>query len=141
MVELSQDSYSTSGDFGSDVNDDNIMPLDVDDPRHIFRNATWNQTDFSYDPAQIQFQGNGGTRGFYDVMPTLLQFWELFWPATIMRTIVRESNKYAETIMNAFGHTMGGPDWISLTIPGLRAFMALHIYMGLKKQPNVKSYW
>ena len=27
------------------------------------------------------------------------------------------------------------------TVAGLTAFIALHIYMGLKKQPNIKTYW
>lgn len=31
--------------------------------------------------------------------------------------------------------------WEPLTIAGLKSFMAIHIYIGLKKQPNLNTYW
>jgi hypothetical protein len=34
-----------------------------------------------------------------------------------------------------------GRKWENLTVVGLKAFMAIHMYMGMKKQPNYKSYW
>ena len=43
------------------------------------------------------------------------------------------SSMYAKIVLDAFGNTMGGPKWVLLTIPGLRAFIAMHIYMGLKR--------
>ena len=30
---------------------------------------------------------------------------------------------------------------MNLTIAGLKAFLAIHMYMGMKRQPNMKSYW
>ena len=117
------------------------MALLVDDPKHIFKDEIWNHTNFTYNPPPIQFHGNGGIRSIYDVLPILLQLWEIFWPTTCMRSIVCESNSYAQTVIDAFGHTMGGPKWMPLTVAGLRAFIAFHIYMGLKKQLNVKTYW
>jgi hypothetical protein len=35
----------------------------------------------------------------------------------------------------------GGAKWENLTISGLKVFLAIHMYMGMKKQPNYKSYW
>jgi hypothetical protein len=35
----------------------------------------------------------------------------------------------------------GGPKWETLTVFGLKVFMAIHMYMDMKKQPNYKSYW
>jgi hypothetical protein len=35
----------------------------------------------------------------------------------------------------------GGPKWENLTVPGLKAFFAIHMYMGMKRQLNYKSYW
>ena len=37
--------------------------------------------------------------------------------------------------------THGGPNWEQLIVASLRAFMALALYMGLKCQPNYKTYW
>jgi hypothetical protein len=39
------------------------------------------------------------------------------------------------------GNTPGGPMWRLFTAAGLKAFFAISIFMELKKQPNVKTYW
>jgi hypothetical protein len=36
---------------------------------------------------------------------------------------------------------MGGPKWKNLRIAELKAFFAIYMYMVMKRQPNVKSYW
>jgi hypothetical protein len=54
---------------------------------------------------------------------------------------VIETNRYAIHPIDAQGNTMGGPKWKNLTIAGLKAFLAIHMYMGMKRQPNMKSYW
>jgi hypothetical protein len=43
--------------------------------------------------------------------------------------------------LDAHGNTRGGIKWESLIVASLRAFMAIHMYMGMKKQPNYKTYW
>ena len=43
--------------------------------------------------------------------------------------------------MDDLGNTIGGPHQKSLTTVELRAFIAMHLYMDLKKQPNIKTYW
>ena len=58
-----------------------------------------------------------------------------------MRRIVRESNRYAQSLVDGMGNTMEGPHWYPLTIAELRAFIAIHLYMGLYKQPNIRTYW
>jgi hypothetical protein len=35
----------------------------------------------------------------------------------------------------------GGAKWETLSIVGLKAFLAIHMYMGMKKQTNHKFYW
>ena len=140
ITELSQDSYSVIDEYKRDEDDAEIVALLKDDPRFLFRDETWSHRHFTYDPPPVQFQGFRRTSTIYDELPTLLQLWKFFWPSTCMRTIVWETNSYAETIVDAFSHTMGGLYWVPLIVAGLRAFIALHIYMGLKKQPNVKTY-
>jgi hypothetical protein len=66
---------------------------------------------------------------------------ELFWTLAIMNAIVEETNRYATAPMDTNGNTLGGTQWEDLTVAGLKAFMALALYMGLKKQPNYKTYW
>jgi hypothetical protein len=74
-------------------------------------------------------------------MPTILQLFELFWPFNLLRKIVIETNRYATESLDAHGSTRGGPKWETLTVPGLKAFLAIHMYMSMKRQPNYKSYW
>jgi hypothetical protein len=50
-------------------------------------------------------------------------------------------NRYATKPLDAQGNTMGGSKWVNLTVAGLKAFLAIHMYMGMKKQPNIQSYW
>ena len=47
-----------------------------------------------------------------------------------------ETNRYATKRIDAKGNTQGGPKWKNLTM----AFLAIHMYMGMKKQPYYKLY-
>jgi hypothetical protein len=39
------------------------------------------------------------------------------------------------------GNSPGSRRWRRLSIAGLKAFFAISMFMGLKKQPNIKTYW
>jgi hypothetical protein len=58
-----------------------------------------------------------------------------------LQRIVTESNRYATHPLDAMGNTMGGRNWVHMTVAELKAFLAIHMYMGMKRQPNVQSYW
>jgi hypothetical protein len=73
-------------------------------------------------------------------MPTILALWESFWPFNLLRKIVDETIRYA-TKVKGDGTTEGGPKWKDITVACLKAFIAVHIYMGIKRQPNSKVYW
>jgi hypothetical protein len=78
---------------------------------------------------------------FFHHMPTILQLFELFWPLVLMQNIVIETNSYAMERLDAHGNTRGGEKWENLIVAGLKAFLAIHMYMGMKRQPNYKTYW
>jgi hypothetical protein len=59
----------------------------------------------------------------------------------MLEKIVVESNRYATHPLDARRKTMGGRNWVHLTIAELKAFLAIHMYMGMKRQPNIQSYW
>ena len=50
-----------------------------------------------------------------------------------------DTNLYTTT-KDALGKTKGGENWEEFTMLALRAFMAMEIYMDMKKQPNYKTY-
>ena len=58
-----------------------------------------------------------------------------------MQNIAIETNRYAMEHLDAHGNTQGGKKWENLTVVGLKVFLAIHIYMGIKRQLNYKTYW
>ena len=54
--------------------------------------------------------------------------------------IVVETNRYARAIDGA-GKLPSGKNWKDLTLAKFKVFLAITLYMGMRKQPNVKSYW
>jgi hypothetical protein len=50
-------------------------------------------------------------------------------------------NCYATMVVDALGNTRGGPKWEDLTVSGLKAFLAIHMYIGMKRQLNYKLCW
>jgi hypothetical protein len=70
-----------------------------------------------------------------------LQLFDLFWPRTSLCKIVTKTNRYATQPLDSQGNTIGSPKWVNLTIAGLKAFLAIHMYMDMKRQPTMKSYW
>ena len=100
--------------------------------RHEFQDSTWSQEFFMYDPKPREFTGSHYS--------TILQLFDLFWPHTLLHKIVKETNHYTIQLLDVQGNSMGGPKWMNLTIARLKAFLAIHMYMGMKRQPNMKSY-
>jgi hypothetical protein len=39
------------------------------------------------------------------------------------------------------GTTRGGAQWEEFTVPEFKAYVAIWLYMGMRRQPNIKSYW
>jgi hypothetical protein len=91
-------------------------------------------------PRPIPFIGRMGPTEISHWLPSFMQLFSLFWPYTILRAIVDETNCYA-CEGDGQGGTRGGDKWEHFTVAGLKAFMAIHVYIGLKKQPNLKTYW
>jgi len=52
-----------------------------------------------------------------------MQLFSLFWPYTLLRKIVVETNRYA-TALDEHGKTEGGDSWVPLSVTGLKAYLA-----------------
>jgi hypothetical protein len=39
------------------------------------------------------------------------------------------------------GTIRDGPQWEEFTVPEFKAYVAIWLYMGMRRQPNIKSYW
>jgi hypothetical protein len=128
-------------DYETDVEDDaDNENGDCNGINHMFRNETWSQTNFTYDPPRMPFSGRQGTMWNFFRMPSMLALWELFWPFNLLRKIVEETNRYVRHVKSD-GTIEGGPKWTDITVACLKAFIAMHIYMGMKRQPNITAYW
>jgi hypothetical protein len=53
---------------------------------------------------------------------------------------VIETNCYA-TSRTSEGELPGGNTWVLFTVAEFKAWLVIRLYMGMKRQPNVKSYW
>jgi hypothetical protein len=137
----SDTSYSHDNDeMGeSECDDDDIQnPLSV---KHLYRSSTWGKTHIEYNPKPKEFSGTSHLKKDFPRFPTFLKLFVLFWPdGPVLLRIVRETNRYTTTL-NEHGISPGGATWELLTIAGLKAFLACTMLLGLKKQPNRKTYW
>jgi hypothetical protein len=108
--------------------------------KYTYRDDTWKQDHFTYDPKPRHFIGVSGPTRWWNQMPTMMQLFELFWSFTILQDIVNETNRYA-TSRNGDGILPGGAGWQLLTVAEFKAWLAIWLYMGMKRHPNMKSYW
>jgi hypothetical protein len=53
---------------------------------------------------------------------------------------VHEMNRYAMERKNE-GNTRGGTQWEKFTVSEFKAYVVIWLYMGMRRQPNIKSYW
>jgi hypothetical protein len=109
--------------------------------KHAYGDETWTQQSFTYVSKPKAFIGRRDTMQSFEHFPTILQLFEFFWPFNIIRKIVIETNHYATKRIDATRNTRGGAKWENLTMARFKAFLAIQMYMGMKKQPNYKTYW
>ena len=76
--------------------------------KHVYRDETWSQSFFTYDPKPQEFIGRRDTMQFFYHIPTILQLFEFFWPFNLLRKIVIETNQYAIEPIDAQRNTRGG---------------------------------
>ena len=72
--------------------------------------------------------------------PSFIILFQLIWPWSVLQWIIDETNRYAMAVNND-GGTFGGCNWEPITLSELMVFIAIILYMGMKRQPNLKSYW
>jgi hypothetical protein len=133
--ELSDDDHSSESD------DDGRAIGDLNGIKHLYRDETWGKESFEYDPPQRAFTRCGGpTFEALHRMPTFLMLFRLFWPDTLLRKICTETNRYA-TAVDGDRNVPGGRRWRRLSVAGLKVFFVISMLMGLKRQPNMKTYW
>jgi hypothetical protein len=61
------------------------------------------------------------------------------WTVVILMNIVAEANQYA-TMVDREGRLPSRAYWKDITVAKLKDFLAITLYIGMKKQSNVKSY-
>jgi hypothetical protein len=122
VAQLSEGSESEISEYEIE-DDENAILGDAmtNGVKHVYRDETWSQRFFTYDPKPRDFIGRRGTSQFFHNLPTILQLFELFWPFTTLRKIVEETNRYATMVLDRFGNTWGGHTWENLTVAGLKA--------------------
>ena len=108
--------------------------------KYTYRDDTWKQDHFTYDPKPRDFIGVSEPTRWWNQMPTMMQLFELFWSFNSLRDIVNETNRYA-TSRNGDGILPWGAGWQLFTVVEFKVWLVIWLYMGMKRQPNMKSYW
>jgi hypothetical protein len=70
----------------------------------------------------------------------MMQLFHLFWSFHILRDIVNETNHYT-IIRTSECELPKAGNWFMFTVAKFKAWLAIWLYMGMKRQPNMKSYW
>jgi hypothetical protein len=127
-------------DFGYSENEmgsDSEEEGDAEDIRFSYRPETWSKLYASYDPVPMPFTGdNSGLTEQYESIPSYVELFRKFWSHETLRRI----NRYAGSLdENRVPRGRGG--WYPITEKELKVFMAVILYMGMKKLPNMKAYW
>jgi hypothetical protein len=100
---------SDISEYETDEDEDGDSGLgDVSGVQHAYGDETWSTNFFTYDPKPKEFLGRMDTTKFFAHIPSILTLFELFWPFTLMRKIVIETNCYATHVVDALGNTRGG---------------------------------
>jgi hypothetical protein len=77
--QLSPQSSSDISEYGSTGEEETNMEEALRDGiRHAYRDETWSQKSFTYDPQLQEFLGRRGTMQFFYNLPSILQLFELF---------------------------------------------------------------
>jgi hypothetical protein len=88
----------------------------------------------------MEFRRDSTPNTFWYHFPTFLQLFELFWPHSLCQRIVHKTNRYVMERENE-RTTRDGTQWEEFTVPKFKAYVAIWLYMGMRRQPNIKNYW
>ena len=80
-----------------------------------------------------------GLTTMYDSLPSYIGLFSLFWPISLLREIACETNRYAGSL-DSEGRMWGRSGWYPTTWKELRIFLAIMLYMRMKRLPNMKAY-
>ena len=64
----------------------------------------------------------------------------MFWPLSFLRGIVNETNWYA-CASDCRGNLSKELNWKSHIVSKFKVFLAIILYISMKKQPNIRIYW
>lgn len=118
--------------------------LGDDDIRILYSDSKWQNRYYNFHPSPSEFSGPPqGLKKNYDRVPTMLQFFGIFWDRDTLHRICAEINRYAmeELKVKKYGeaddghnefYTRGGVDWFPIDEKELKAFIVVSLYMGLK---------
>ena len=124
----SEESIEFDYDEEEEVHDDESEILENQTgTRWDFREGTWKNPNFMFDPMPRPISGLGkGPKFLYNTLSTFLTLFELFWSIVILNAIVNETNKYA-TVVDPLGRTKGAQDWEQLIVGGFEGFYDIGI--------------
>lgn len=133
---ISDTSENSDDDIGNDA-----VTVDNDLDNDIFL-AVPSNTQFSHEPP-IFFE-TPGPKHRIPSNSELIDYFNLFFTATFLSTIVLETNRYAANFLNSQVNLKPKSRvraWKPITLLELKAFIAVILEMGITRRPSIYSYW
>jgi hypothetical protein len=86
-----------------------------------------------------KFLGNPGPTATLEKSKKELDFVYLIFPENLIERLTVETNRYAEQAQLKKGHD--DKNWSPVTIPEMKAFIGIRVYMSVVHLPTMKMYW
>ena len=103
--------------------------------------SEWSKSHSTYDPQPMEFmEENVGLTHVYNLVPSYIGLFSIFWPISLLKDIAYETNCFVRSLDNE-GKAWRRKGWYLVTWKELRVFLAMILYMDMKKLPNMKAYW
>ena len=115
--------------------------MDPSSNQHLYQEGTWLQSSntFSLEPLPYSRRPSG-LKHEYTRMPTYLYLFGLFWTHTVLTCMCVET-KFQYAQHDDGGKLKEGHDWYNVDEEELRAFMGVRLWIGMRKKPNIKTFW
>jgi hypothetical protein len=75
----------------------------------------------------------------YTEIPSYIHLFEQFWTFHMLQDICLETNWYADSL-DENGRLRAKTRWYPIMVRELKVFLAISLYMGMKKLPNMQAY-
>lgn len=111
------------------------------DSEEINKNKEGDWLDFDPPRDNDVFKGSVGPNVFLENTDKIEDFVGMFIGDDLFKFIVTETNRYYRQYISKYKSYDKTAKWFDVTVPELKQWLSLIIWMGLTKKPSINDYW